>query len=105
MANDEKTRLLSYVKEQERRWKSLRKGIIPEPKTIEIWVDSCLDAEAGIIALAAEAVKETEVKDDAIKAVIHIENVLSAAIARPSEIAVDWKEFLLKFVKEALKGK
>ncbi|MDD5327442.1 MAG: hypothetical protein PHY02_06465 [Phycisphaerae bacterium] len=38
---DAYTRLLVFVAEQKRHWRRLKKGLIPEDKIIDGWIESC----------------------------------------------------------------
>ena len=35
------TRLISFIEEQRRHWERLSKGVVPEAKIINGWVESC----------------------------------------------------------------
>ncbi len=60
MANDEATRLVSFIQEQKQHWKRLRKGIMPEDNIIEGWIESCEFAGEDLLVLIELALKGME---------------------------------------------
>ncbi len=56
-AEEAAIRLKSFVKEQRRHWKRLAKGIVPESKIIEGWIDSCQFAQADLMTLCEKVLK------------------------------------------------
>lgn len=58
MAADSLTTLVIFVQEQQQHWKRLRKGIIPEDRIIDRWIESCDFALEDLRVLCMQALKE-----------------------------------------------
>jgi len=54
---DATARLLTFTRQQKRHWKRLQKGIMPEAKIIQGWIETCEFAEDDIVTLAEQAQK------------------------------------------------
>ena len=56
-STDATARLLTFARQQRGHWKRLQKGIMPEAKIIQGWIESCEFAEDDIVALSEQAIK------------------------------------------------
>lgn len=103
--------LLEDVAQFNAGWEAAQKGQpFSDEETDYCWQEGWQIFDYGRLVKQLEAKntfidRQTEQVNAKDKALQHIKNVLSAAIARPTEIAIDWKEFLVKFVEQALKGR
>ena len=57
MADEEATRLVSFIREQRRHWKRLRKGTVPEKHIIDGWIESCEFALEDLDSLIKQVLK------------------------------------------------
>jgi len=51
------TRLMVFIQEQQRHWKRLKKGVVPDKNIIEGWIESCDFALNDLMIICEKSLK------------------------------------------------